>query len=123
MRTIFLILISLSMRSQTILGYAITDKDLHDQAGMVISGLAGSSAYFFGLTPFRSCAIGVGAACLVGVGKELYDKYSGKGVPDFWDGFTTGFGGVRMAICLRIGIDRNERRNEKKLLYLQKQNL
>lgn len=63
--------------------------------------------------------IGVGAAVFAGVGKELYDKYSGKGTPDFWDAFTTGFGGLRMAVCLRIGIDRNE----KKLLYLQKQNL
>ena len=115
MKFILLIFISLTIRSQT-LGFLNDDKFQHDQAGMVISGLAGSSAYFFGLRPFASCAIGFGTAMIAGITKELYDKYSGTGVPDIWDGISTGFGGLRMALFLRIGIHENEKK-----LYLRQQ--
>lgn len=103
-----------SMFSQTILGYKITDKDYHDQAGMVISGLAGSSAYFFDIKPFASCSIGFGAAGLAAAGKEIvWDLWLKNGNPDFWDGFSTCFGGLRMAVFLRIGINVNENKRLK----------
>ena len=113
MRTLLFIFLAFTIRGQSI-GFLEDDKFQHDQAGMVISGLAGSSAYFFGLRPFASCAIGFGAAVMAGITKELYDKYSGTEVPDFWDGVATGFGGLRMALCLRIGIHENEKK-----LYLR----
>lgn len=115
MRTLLFILLAFTMRGQT-LGFLKDDKFMHDQAGMVISGLAGSSAYFFGLRPFASCAIGFGTAVIAGITKELYDNYSGTGVPDIWDGISTGFGGLRMALFLRIGIHENEKK-----LYLRQQ--
>ena len=113
MRTLLFILLAFNMRGQA-LGFLQDDKFQHDQAGMVISGLVGSSAYFFGTSPFASCAIGFGTAVIAGITKELYDKYSGNGVCDVWDGISTGFGGLRMALCLRIGIHENEKK-----LYLR----
>lgn len=114
MRTLFLILISFSLRGQ--FAFLKDDKFHHDQAGMVISGVVGSSAYYFGLKPFEACAVGFGAAVIAGVLKEAYDYYSGTGVPDIWDGVSTGFGGLRMAFILRIGIHENEKK-----LYLNKE--
>lgn len=104
---LILIFIPLFFLNQT--GYKITDKDKHDQAGMLISGLAGSSCYYFTERPWLSCGAGFAAAITAGIGKELYDKYSKNGTPDIWDAVSTGFGGARMFIILRIGINENEK--------------
>ena len=61
---------------------------------------------------------GNGVANTAGIGKELYDKYSGKGVPSFEDAFATWFGGKRITLMFIIGANENE----KKLARLEKIN-
>lgn len=89
--------------------FKLDDKDKHDQAGMIISGWTGSSCYYFTKRPWLSCGAGLMNSITIGIGKELYDKYSGKGTPDVMDAVSTGFGGARMFIMLRIGLNENEK--------------
>lgn len=61
-----------------------------DKANHVIYGLV---AFIVGNT-LHSWQAGMLAATAVAVGKELYDKLSGKGVPDGWDVVATLGGAV-----------------------------
>lgn len=111
MKTFILILFSLSLQAQSILGYKITDKDMHDQAGMIISGWASSSVYYWELKPWLSVGAGIGAATTIGVAKEIiWDTWLGKGTPDPHDAGATIFGGIRMSIISRIGFDYYEKK-------------
>lgn len=90
-----------------------SDKFKHDQAGMCISGVACSSGYLFGMNAWQSTGFGFVVSGFAGICKELYDKYSGKGTPEVMDAVATGFGGARMCIMWRIGVDVNEKKREK----------
>lgn len=110
--SILLILLTLNynFNSQTILGYKMDDKDKHDQAGMLIAGLSASSYYYFRPIKWESFLFGVLSSISVGTAKELiYDKWLNKGTCDFWDGFTTGFGGLRMSTMFIIGANEHEK--------------
>lgn len=111
MKNILFILLFISCVAKAQLKKELADdKFKHDQAGMVISGVASSSAYFFGLNAWQATGIGFLFAGTAGTAKELYDKYSGNGTPDVMDAVSTGFGGARMCIMWRIGVDHNERK-------------
>lgn len=62
------------------------DKVLHVIVGFIIGFLG---AYFF-----RSAPFGFGLACAAGLGKEVYDKVSGKGTVEGLDVLATMFGGL-----------------------------
>lgn len=69
------------------------DKVYHLFAGFVI-------ALVFG---FINPTLGIVAAALAGVGKEIYDKYVKKSVPDPLDAFATIVGGLLgLGSCLLI---------------------
>ena len=72
------------------------DKILHVIVGFIIGFLG---AYFL-----RSAPFGFGIACLAGAAKEAYDKYSGKGTPEWLDFLATaasGFIGAGITILMR----------------------
>lgn len=62
------------------------DKKKHIIAGLIIGFLG---AYCSGSAPF-----GFGLACIAGLGKEVYDKISGKGTPEGLDWLATSGGGL-----------------------------
>lgn len=72
------------------------DKVLHVLVGFIIGFLG---AYFL-----RSAPFGFGLACIAGAAKEAYDRYSGKGTPEWLDFLTTaasGFIGAGITILMR----------------------
>lgn len=85
----------------------------HDQAGMAVSGWATSSFYLMPLDPWASCGLGVATSALAGMGFEYYQKVANKGVCDNLDALDTIFGGVRMSLVSRIGINENEKKRQK----------
>lgn len=112
-KILILLFVTFGMKGQ------IDDKSKHYLAGVVITNWAGSSAYYFGAKPFKACLIGFGAGCLAGLGKEyIYDKQMGIGVFDKEDLRVTIWGSLVGAFCLRIAIDRNQ----KKYNFVEKYN-
>ena len=61
------------------------DKKAHFLAGAAI---ASTVALYAGLE------VGLIACLVIGVGKEVYDKASGKGTPDIWDAVATMLGSI-----------------------------
>lgn len=109
MKTILLILLTFSLHAQ-LPPFMKDDKFKHEQAGMLIGGLASSSYYFFIPNKAMAFLVGNGVANTTGFGKELYDKYSGKGTPSFEDAFATWFGGKRITLMFVVGANENEKR-------------
>jgi hypothetical protein len=103
-----LLLLTFGVRGQT------WDKDgdsKHYIAGVVISNWAGSSAYYFGAKPFKACLIGFAAGTLAGLGKEyIYDKQMNRGTFSKGDLTTTIWGSLVGTFCLRIALDRNQKK-------------
>lgn len=74
MKTLFLILISFTLSSQT-------DYDKHYMVSVNLSAFVGSSTYYLTKRPLLSALTGLGASFLVGLSKEfVYDGIMGKGV-------------------------------------------
>lgn len=69
------------------------DKVLHFGAGMLIA--SGTTYFTYKLTDNKTVSVltGFGVATLAGLGKELYDKKTGKGVYDPKDALWTTIGG------------------------------
>jgi hypothetical protein len=92
MRTIFVILllmVTIFAKSQMI----PEDKQQHFIAGTAIGFWA--SVATVNKKPMVSLAWSVGASTVIGAGKEIiYDKWMGKGVPEFKDALWTTIGGV-----------------------------
>ncbi len=87
------------------------DKQLHFAAGASITTLS----YYFSKYAYknRNKALLIGFTCgvLAGVGKELYDKYSGMGTPSVNDALATAAGSACATITLRIfRIENKEKR-------------
>lgn len=70
--------------SDFIAGFKQKDKQLHAAAGFVIG-------FLFSLV---SPLLGVVMAIIAGIGKEIYDKVSKKGTPEFLDFVFTVLGGL-----------------------------
>lgn len=107
-KILILLFVAFGMKGQ------ITDKDgtaKHYLAGVVVSNWAGSSAYYFGAKPFKSCLIGFGAGVLAGLGKEyIYDKAMDRGTFSKPDLAMTVWGSLVGSFCLRVAIDRNQKK-------------
>jgi len=65
------------------------DKALHLYSGGMLAGM---------LMPFGFEWAWLGVV-IAGVGKEIYDKVSGKGTPEWKDAFATIVGGSVIVIC------------------------
>lgn len=81
-------------------GYIKTDKVLHFAAGEIAGGAGYSIAKLLNLK--HPIAVGILTGVVAGTGKELYDKFSGKGVASFSDGFWTGVGGTFGSFTMKI---------------------
>ena len=60
------------------------DKQAHFLAGLAI---------MLGVSLFGGWVLGLAAAVVAGIGKEVYDM-TGRGTPDYMDAIATGLGGV-----------------------------
>lgn len=89
MKTIAILLLSCSTATAQIQ----KDKALHFGAGLAISATTTAITYKITNNKNTSMLVGFGAATLAGVAKEVYDKKSGKGVPDSKDALWTSIGG------------------------------
>lgn len=111
MKVLFLMLLTLSIRAQ-LPAFMQDDKFKHEQAGMLIGGLAASSYYYFIPNKWTAFAVGGGTALLAGGVKDvLYDKILGKGVYSNEDIFATWFGGKRISLMFVIGANEHEKRH------------
>jgi len=70
------------------------DKVKHFVAGTVISYTSSFVSYKLGASKKQAIFIGFGTAILAGLGKEIYDKTTGKGQPSFADFAWTGVGSM-----------------------------
>ena len=112
-KILILLFVTFGMKAQ------IDDKGKHYLAGVIISNWAGSSAYYFGAKPLKACLIGFTAGALTGLGKEyIYDKQMGRGTFSKPDLEMTVWGSLVGTFCLRIAIDRNQ----KKYNFVEKHN-
>ena len=74
-------------------GLPAVDKVKHFGVGFAISTLTGALLLSYlgePTAPLAGLAVGV----LAGIAKELYDKFSERGVPDIMDAVFTAFGSV-----------------------------
>ena len=77
------------------------DKQLHFAAGMIVGGLTAEYAHRQGWKHPR--VWGVGAACAVGILKEVYDKQHPKShTVDANDALATGLGGLVVSYSWRF---------------------
>lgn len=70
-----------------------TDKVMHFGAGALISATTTAITYKLTDNKTASMLCGFGMATLAGIGKEVYDKKTGKGVADINDAIWTSIGG------------------------------
>lgn len=77
-----------------------TDKVLHFAAGEIAGGAGYSTAKLLKLK--HPIVYGIATGIVAGVSKELYDKYSGKGVASVKDGIWTGVGGVFGSFTMKV---------------------
>jgi hypothetical protein len=66
-----------------------------DKANHFIYGLG----LFISLTIARDPLFALALVVVVGIVKEVYDKVTGTGTPDFWDAVATAAGGLAGYIC------------------------
>lgn len=114
MKKLFCILLLFSFLCNAQSKYKPTDEDYHYHAGMFVSGLAGSTIYFFTgknlLSNFLGSLIGTG----IGIGKEeVYDRLLKMGTPSNMDKINTGRGSFTMCIYSTIYINHLEKRAAK----------
>ncbi len=84
------------------------DKYRHFFAGYLV-GASASGVYSLYIRDkdvkhpvLKSILVGIGSSLVVGMGKELYDKVSGKGTPDLNDAWATGLGGIGGSVTINI---------------------
>ena len=76
-------------KAAALIGKIAQDKKLHYAAGLLISGV---------LSNFLHVHIAVGIAVLVGAAKEVYDRITRKGTPEFADFLWTTAGAITWLI-------------------------
>lgn len=86
-----------------------TDKLLHMGAGHAIGSTTTFAADQMGSK--RPELWGIGSVLVIGVGKEIYDKYSGNGKSETMDVLATLSGGVMAVFVLKMTINNRQKRN------------
>jgi hypothetical protein len=104
MKTLFFTILPLFAMSQPI------DKMLHFGAGYIIGSATSAITYDFKIN--NHIEIGIGAATLAGLGKELYDQYKYKGF-DPIDFIVTAQGGVCGSLTIKIALNRHNNDSRK----------
>jgi VanZ family protein len=98
MKTLFFTILPLFAMSQPV------DKMLHFGAGYIIGSATSALTYDFKIN--KHIEIGIGAATLAGLGKELRDQYVYQGF-DIMDAVTTVAGGVCGSLTIKIALNRH----------------
>jgi VanZ family protein len=98
MKTILITILPLFAMSQPV------DKMLHFGAGYIIGSATSAITYNFKIN--NHIEIGIGAATLAGLGKELRDQYVYKGF-DVMDAVATGAGGVCGILTIKIALNKH----------------
>lgn len=76
------------------------DKSKHFTTGAVISLITSETLFRVTHKRAKSVIVGIGVGCLAGATKELYDKTSHRGTPDFKDFVWTSVGASAGSITL-----------------------
>jgi hypothetical protein len=122
--------VALSFKTAKILAPNRTDWQKHFIAGAIISGatvltteallrtFARNHGYHFSDTKITilSSLAGLLTSIVAGIGKEAYDRFSGRGVPEFRDAAYTAAGGAMVSFTVIIPLDRifRSRRNNRR---------
>jgi len=85
-----------------IMGTAQTDKVAHFGVGYAVS--ATTTGFLQRYEVKHPVLIGIGVGTLLGIGKEVYDKYSGKGQASYGDAFSTIGGSILGSFTIRISL-------------------
>lgn len=84
-----------------------TDKLLHASAGYVSSSLTTAVLKHYNVK--HSILIGFGVGTCLGVGKELYDKYSNRGTAEVMDAVFTVSGAALGSVTIRFGFNNRKK--------------
>lgn len=84
------------MNLDTVLPLVPQDKANHFIYGLVLALLGSFSFLLLGLNPIIGAIV---FSSSLGAIKEVYDKLSGKGDPDFWDFIATFAGVLPVLLC------------------------
>lgn len=88
-----------------VIGNAQTDKVAHFGVGFTASAVTTSLCQRYNIK--HPVIIGIGVGTLLGIGKEVYDAQTNKGVCDWKDAGATIFGSALGSITVRISIPLN----------------
>jgi hypothetical protein len=102
MKTILITILPLFAMSQPV------DKMLHFGAGYIIGSATSATTYNFKIN--NHIEIGIGAATLAGLGKELRDEHIYKGF-DVMDAVATVAGGVCGSLTIKIALTRHRKKH------------
>ena len=86
--------------------YGQNDKLLHASAGFVISSVTSSLLQHYNVK--HATLIGFGIGSCVGIGKEIYDKYSRTGDADPKDAFATIGGAILGSLTVRFSLNKKK---------------
>lgn len=93
----------------TNIAFSQYDKLLHASAGYVSSSLTSGLLQHFNVK--HSMLIGFGVGTFLGIGKEIYDKYSKTGNADSKDAFATIGGAVLGGFTIKYSFNRKSFKN------------
>lgn len=85
-----------------IIGFAQTDKVAHFGVGYAVSATTTAICQRYEVK--HPVLIGISVSTLIGIGKEIYDAQSNKGVSDWKDAGSTIIGGILGSVTVRISI-------------------
>lgn len=88
------------------IAFGQTDKLLHASAGYVSSSLTSGLLQHYHVK--HSLLIGIGVGTCLGIGKEIYDKYSRTGDPDPKDAIATIGGAILGSFTVRFSLNKKE---------------
>ncbi len=97
MKSIVLLILLLAFNSN-----AQTDKVAHFGVGYVASATTTAICQRYEIR--HPVLLGIAVGTVLGIGKEAYDKYSGKGTPSYGDAFSTIGGSVLGSFTVKISI-------------------
>lgn len=95
------------------MAYCQTDKLLHASAGFVSASI--TSAVFQHYNLKHPILIGFGVGTCLGVGKEVYDKVSGRGTPETMDAAFTIAGAALGSFTVKLTIPNKQKDKQKEI--------